>query len=325
MLLSSYINSLTVKLTLEQRRGTSKGYKSTLCSVISFFGKSVTLTDLYTKEHLAYYQSRLRESGCCWNTVSFYMRTLQRVHNLAVDDGAIPPTHNLFGSVFTGYDPTEKRALSAEIIILLEDADFVGKPKLQFSRDMFMLSYYLHGISYVDMAYLRKTDMRNGHISYHRKKSGSRISTPVEENAIEIIHRYQHLTAGSPYLLPIIRHPENDEYKQYQSALRSHNRRLKCIARELKIEETLTSYVSRHSWATNAYHFGVPTAVISQALGHRTETITRIYLAEFNLDSLNNANELMRQAFLDLKTGKKWGEKENVRLYSSDGQKLMQT
>lgn len=324
-MLSNYVELLINNLNLEQRRGTAKGYKSTLCSIISYFGRSTTLAQIYNKEQLINYQNKLRASNCCWNTISFYMRTLQRIYNLAVNEGTVTPVHNLFTGVFTGYDSTEKRALNPRVIILLEDADFAQNPKLQFSRDMFMLSYYLQGISYIDMAYLRKTDIKNGYVSYHRKKSGSRINTPVEKDAMEIIQRYQDLTLESPYLLPIICCGEKDEYTQYQSALRNHNRRLKHIAKELGIEERLTSYVARHSWATNAYHFGVSTSVISQALGHSTESITRIYLAELDLNSLNDANETIRQAFLDLKSKDRQTEKENVRLGVGDGQIILQT
>lgn len=247
MLLSNFVHSLRQKLQLEQRTGTSRAYESTLRSVISFFGKEATPADVFTRENLIAYQTHLRSHNCSWNTVSFYMRTLKRLYNLAFEAGHIPAVPKLFADVFTSNDPTAKRALSMESIVMLEDADLSENPRQEFSRDMFLLSYYLHGISFIDMAYLRKTDLKKETLTYHRRKTGSSINTPVDENAMRIIQKYLYLTTGSPYLLPIIREAGKNEYQQYQTALRNYNRRLKAIATRLGIKETLTSYVSRHS------------------------------------------------------------------------------
>ena len=292
----TYVTSLIRDLLIEHRDGTAKSYQSTLYSAVRYFGRDATLEDIYTREQLIHYQSWLRGHNCCWNTVSFYMRGLQRFCNLARQDGVFSAPTNLFSEVFTGYDPTVKRALDVDTIVLLEDADFSHNAGLAFSRDLFMLSYYLHGISFVDLAFLRKSDMKNGMITYHRRKSGSLINTPINNDVYQIIRRYAHLTNNTPYLLPIILCPGENEYRQQQSALRSHNRRLKRIAVELGIKETLTSYTARHSWATNAYHFGVPISTISQALGHRAESVTRIYLSLLDMCVLENANEIIQKA-----------------------------
>jgi len=315
MLLSPFVSSLIDKLIHEKRFRTAETYRSTLSSVISFSHPKIMLLDIFTREWLSAYQEWLLSSGCQWNTVSFYMRILQRFYNLAIEEKGLPQVSKLFSGVFTGNDITMKRSLAPETIILLQDADFTDHPDLEFSRDMFVMSYHLHGVSFVDMCFLRKSNFKNGVLSYHRRKSGSLISTPVNREALRIIMQYSSLTKNSPYLLPIIDISCEDEYRQYQNALRNHNRRLKRIAAKLEIKEVLTSYVSRHSWATNAFHFGISTAIISQALGHRTETVTRIYLSKFDTEVLNDANETMRRALKKIKNDKrKKGKKNNVHL-----------
>lgn len=43
-------------------------------------------------------------------------------------------------------------------------------PSADFARDMFMLSFYLRGMSLMDMAFLRKSDLSYGYVTYRRRK-----------------------------------------------------------------------------------------------------------------------------------------------------------
>ena len=72
----------------------------------------------------------------------------------------------------------------------------------------------------------------------------------------------------------------------------------------LGLDTPLSSYVSRHTWATTARNRNTPIAVISSGMGHTSEHTTQIYLAaisdsvidQFNhhiLDPLNRAVENM--------------------------------
>ncbi|NDV66136.1 phage integrase SAM-like domain-containing protein [Bacteroides sp. 224] len=317
MKLQKFVRPLILSLRRESRSGTAKAYKSTLQSILLYAGKDVELEIILTKEWLVGYEQWLISRRRLRNTVSFYMRMLQSIYHQSVELNLIEHIPRLFAHVFTGYDPTEKRALSADVISRICQGELSGKKGLEFSRDMFMLSFYLHGISFVDMAYLRKTDWKGDSITYYRRKSKSYIHTPICKEARLLFKKYESLVSvDSPYLLPIITRTEKDDYEQYQTALRNQNRRLKRIALALGIEENLTTYVSRHSWATIAHHEGVPTPHISQALGHQTETVTRVYLANFDDDVLRDANELV---LLAIKGGGGRSKKENVRYYNSDG------
>ncbi len=71
------------------------------------------------------------------------------------------------------------------------------------------------------------------------------------------------------------------------------NRDLKEIGRLAKIDEPLTTYVARHSYATILRKSGVATAVISQAMGHDSEKTTKIYLESFENSVVDKANEAL--------------------------------
>ena len=67
-----------------------------------------------------------------------------------------------FRHVYTGVDKTVKRAIPIKDIKALKDMDLSMNPTLDFTRDMFLFSFYTRGMSFVDMAYLKKTDIKNG-------------------------------------------------------------------------------------------------------------------------------------------------------------------
>lgn len=121
---------------------------------------------------------------------------------------------------------------------------------------------------------------------YTRSKTKQNLVIKVEESIQEIIDRYSRLTRNSDWLLPIL-YTEKDNYS---SALRKYNKRLKDISRLLQLDTPLTSYVSRHSWASLAKRTGIPIQVISEGMGHENEKTTRIYLASLDQNLIDQAN-----------------------------------
>ena len=136
-----------------------------------------------------------------------------------------------FRYVYTGIDKTAKRSVDEKVIIRLKGLELNDISGLGFARDLFLFSYCTRGMSFVDMAYLRHKDIRNGYICYKRKKTGRPLSIRIEQIVQEIINRYQKRTTGSCYLFPIL-HTEDDEQsdKQYQTGLRYYNKQLNKLA-----------------------------------------------------------------------------------------------
>lgn len=253
---------------------------------------SLDFSDL-TPELLAAFEHHLMTSGRSRNTVSLYMRTMQNLCHRAWREGIATVPDDLFDKVFTGAVPAQHRAIAPELIRQISSVVLVDRQKrLQFARDMFMLSFYLRGISYIDLAHLRKSDLKEGIISYWRQKTKKTTSLRLEPCAMEIIERYAHLAEGTIYLLPIIRvqGTADEEQKQYESALRLYNKHLNRISEILNLGMPLTSYVARHSWATIASSIGVELADISQSLCHSSEKMTRNYIRSFSADRLEGVN-----------------------------------
>lgn len=128
-------------------------------------------------------------------------------------------------------------------------------------------------------------------LTYRRHKTNQVLHIKIIEPIKDLIDRYSN--KDSPYLLPVITRSDCDERKQYEAALRRVNNALKIIADMLKLPIPLTTYVSRHAWATIAKSKNVPVNVISDALGHDSIATTQIYLASIDTSVIDRANELI--------------------------------
>jgi integrase len=151
-----------------------------------------------------------------------------------------------------------------------------------------MLSFYLRGIAFVDMAYLRKTDLQNGVLTYHRRKTGQRITIKWKKKMQDILDKYPN--NATQYLLPIIT-TEGNTRKAYLNAAHRINTQLKKLGEVLNISTPLTFYRARHCWATVARNEGIALSVISEGLGHNNERTTEIYLASLDTAVLDAAND----------------------------------
>ena len=162
---------------------------------------------------------------------------------------------------------------------------------MDYARDIFMFSFYTRGMSFIDMAFLKKKDLQNGILSYRRHKTNQQLFIKWEKPMQELINKYD--TSGTPYLLPVIKSCDKDERRQYKSEAHRVNRNLKKIGRQLGLVIPLTTYVARHGWASIAKSKNIPVSVISEAMGHDSEKTTLIYLASLDTSAIDKANSLI--------------------------------
>lgn len=273
-------------------KSTLDNYRTALSSFNAYFEKSIALNNINSPV-LEGYQRWLTEKGVSQNTISCYMRSLRSLISKIEPETDV---HTLFCNVFTGKERTEKRALPVEDICRLQCLSLPPKSPLAFSRDLFLFSFYALGMPFVDMAYLRKSQISNSHIVYHRHKTGQRISIKIEPQMSEIICRYQ--SSDTPYVFPVLNSTgkENND-TEYETALARYNRHLRQLGRMAHTCRKLTSYVARHSWATAAYHANVSLSVISRALGHTSPNTTQTYLQDIDDQRIDAANSKVLQNF----------------------------
>lgn len=280
--------------------GTARNYMCTRNSFASFLHNQDIEFYLMTEDFILEYDSWLRKRGITRNSVSFYMRILRSVYNKAAAEMFFNPEN-----IYTGVDRTRKRAVNEEIIVRLSNLDLSEHKALDYARDIFIFSFYTRGMAFVDIAYLRKSNIRNGFIQYIRRKTGQIINIRIESCMKKIIDHYK---TKSEYIFPII--TSSDEkiaYRQYQNSLSYYNKQLKKISDLLGLPSPLTSYVARHTWATAARNKNIPLSVISAGMGHTSEKTTQIYLASLDNSIIDEANKFIISSlyYKDDNSGKK--------------------
>lgn len=288
--LFNFMEGIIVKLKQNGKVRTSETYRATLNSFKKFRKDEDIMLDCLTSEIMEAYEAWHQSRGVAPNTISFYTRILRAVYNRAVEDEIIE-NRNPFRHVYTGVDKTVKRALPIQTVKKIKGLDLSLAPALDYARDMFMMSFMLRGMSFIDMAYLRKTDLANGYVIYRRHKTGQQLTIEWTKDMQLILDKYPE--NASDYLLPIIRNPGTNERCTYRNIGYNINHNLKKIAKKLDINIPLTLYVARHSWASAAKAKGIPISVISEGMGHDSEATTQIYLASLDTSVVDKANSLI--------------------------------
>ena len=285
--LFNFMQEVIVQLQHMGKQRTSETYRCTLKSFMQFReDRDVLLKDI-NSDLILIYEAYLHARGLTKNSTSFYMRILRAVYNRAVEKD-LTTNRNPFKHVYTGIDKTIKRAIPLKAIKQIKNLDLSLQPSLNFARDMFLFSFYTRGMSFIDMAYLKKKNLSNGILSYCRRKTGQQLFIRWEKCMQEIVDKYD-TDYYSPYLLPILQYPY-DNRNQYKNALYRTNKSLKEIAKMVGLSIPLTLYVARHSWASIAKSKNIPISVISEGMGHDSEITTQIYLASLDNAVVDRAN-----------------------------------
>ncbi len=275
---------------LYQKCKTALNYGSAYRSFVSFLRVKERMFTLkfsqITSELIRRYEFYLiEERKIRRNSSSFYIRILRAVFHkgLVYYDLNLP---NPFRSVYAGVDTTVKRAVDVNAITKLIKYQSENE-QLNFTKDAFLFCFLARGMAFIDFVKLQKSDCQNGRIIYRRSKTRRLLSIKMNTMMVEIINRYAD--PKSEYLFPVLKTPTFTQMA-YEKALQHYNYHLRKLAEEIGVD-SLTSYVARHSWATQASRLHIPTRVISESMGHSNERVTAIYLASLDNHEIDMANK----------------------------------
>ena len=280
--------------------GTKNNYTNAVNRFIEFRNQKDLTFSQMTADMMEMYQAWLWNRGVGQNTVSFYLRTLRTLHHKAVEAGQAT-SNDIFAHVQTANVRTAKRAISVKDIRKIEKLDLPRGSSLDKARDMFLFSFYLRGMAFVDMAFLKKSDLKCGLVSYNRRKTHQNLNIEWIKPMQAIIDKYAEQTKDSPYMLPILTGKETSPYTQYRKVEYNTNYNLKKIGKMIGLKIPLTTYVARHTWASIALHMNIPIATISEGMGHNSYKTTQIYLDSIDVATINEANKrIIRKVLKDL-------------------------
>ena len=278
--------------------GNADAYLNSYNSLKNFNkGKKLTYTFSYiNSSFLKKYEDWLRSKDIKETTLSFQFRTLRAAFNKAIEENAVSKEKNPFEQfkISKFNTKTKKRALTKEDIMKIITTETINPTELRlFARDIFTFSYLCGGISFVDVANLTMSNIHKGRLLYSRQKTHGAIDFKLCEQANEIIEKYTSYREQATYLFPILNAKLHKTPMQKKNRVRKVlariNKELKVLSSELEIEDTVTTYVARDSFASVLKKSGVNIGIISQALGHQDIKTTEIYLSKFDDQQMDAA------------------------------------
>lgn len=288
-LLTASNNSITFYQFTEQiirdliesnRIGNAKIYKYTLSVVKTFRkGRDFTFDELnldflnrFEKYHLA--------KGNKLGGLSTYMRTIRAINNKAIKAGIADKEGYAFDDYMIRSGKPEKRALTIDAIRKIAALELKEGTTICRDRNIFMISFLLNGISFVDLAHLKLSNIIDGRLRYSRQKTGEPYNIKIHKQLAPILNPFILGKEKSDYIFDVIKN--EDPIQQYETitwARERYNKNLKKLAKMAEIEENVTSYAARHTFASGADDMGIPLTAISQMMGHKRIGTTQVYLS----------------------------------------------
>lgn len=290
----SFANHLIDELKKDNRVGNAWVYQSTVNALKGFHPSESLTFEQVDFKFLDNYNKFLIRRGVKTNTAFLYIRTLRAFYNKAIKNKLVDRSLYPFHDIKLKGEKTKKRAVDKQLLKELLGLELEQNTTIWQVRNWFMLSFYLMGISIVDLALLTKANIKSGRVQFKRQKTGKLYDIKVVPQAKMILNYYADRSLGD-YLVPIINRntaSEQERLRLIKDRTRLANKYLKRIADLLETQETITTYTARHSWATICKKLGFSNEIIAECLGHEFgNKTTAVYLDTFDQDVIDNTNE----------------------------------
>lgn len=285
----SFVEYIKKVAETKDRYNTKRNYER-VARTIEAYDNKCTFDSIDKKWVVAYIEHE-KGKGRKMNGIQTDIQIMKFAFTKAIEDELTDKYP--FRGVSVKKEQTKKRCLTLEQLRAIRDFKLTGKKAMY--RDCFMLSFYLIGINISDLLFLPKSALKGDRISYKRNKTGRLYDIKVEPEALEIIN--QHKSTKKDLLLSFLEEGDTTLTNTFANNLTRH---LRTIGEKERhgyyvtvhpIEEEITSYWSRHTWATIASEIDVPMEIIGRSLGHSiwSNAVTSVYI-KFDTKKVDEAN-----------------------------------
>lgn len=197
----NYFRERIQTLNESGRDGTAKAYEATLRSMKRHLCETDFPFAHLSSRQIIKYCDTLLETGVSKNTIGFYLHNIKAVYRRGCLELnlAFPSP---FCNIKIRTEKTSKQSLTIKQVKSIAHLPLsIGTPEC-LARDIFMFSIYTRGMSFVDIAFLKKSDVLSGVIRYRRHKTGQTLEIGVNRQINNLLERYED-TEGI-YLFPLI-------------------------------------------------------------------------------------------------------------------------
>jgi integrase/recombinase XerD len=292
------------QLNSEKRIGTALSYECAKNS-LDTFKKNLTFAEI-SKTLLTKYENFMLENGKSKTTIGIYLRSLRAIYNLQKIDAKSYP----FGEAKDKYSiPTgrnTKKALTIEEISMIYNFKAEPNSTKEMAKDYWIFLYLCNGMNVKDFCLLKWKNIEGDMLTYTRektkrsKKDSKAISVSLKPETIEIIKKWgQPSISKEAYIFPHLKKGMSieKEYTTTKQLIKTINHYIKQICSELKINENVTTYFARHSFATVLKRSGAKIEMISELLGHSSVDVTESYLDSFEKEQIQKETDVLTIGF----------------------------
>ncbi|PKB14994.1 site-specific integrase [Flavobacterium sp. 5] len=280
-----FSDKLIAQMLEVKKTGNALVYQTAVNQIIAFSGKTNLLFNEIDYVLLEQFTHHLVVKGLKQNSISNYLRTIRAIYNKAIKAKVLKDSFYPFDDLIIKSEKTVNRAVLKEDIVKFEQMTLVENSGSWKAVNYFLLSFYLVGISFTDLAYLKPQNIVDGRILFKRRKTHKSYSIKLFPQTESIIKKFSSI--GNKYLLPILNDTISEDSKKAKIVIKqwikTTNKYLKRIGEQQGIGIPITSYVARHTFATTAKKLGYSNELIAEALGHEYgNKTTNIYLDSFD-------------------------------------------
>ena len=276
------------------RTGNARAYKDVSTSFFKFQKDRNLMFREITPSFLDKYETYLRGNNNTDGGIGVKMRAIRALFNDAIKKGVVDEKYYPFKlyKVSKLKGKGIKRALTRKEMRLMESIDTDKYPHLINAKNYLIFSYYMGGMNFVDMLKLKWNNVQGERILYIRSKTKGRFTVKMLEPVKKVIAYYKLQNRLTTYVFPILLKdnltPMQIENRKHKT-LSAFNKQLKEIAEIQGVNQNVTSYTIRHSFATNLKFAGISTDLIGESMGHHDVSVTQAYLKEFENDIIDDA------------------------------------
>lgn len=276
------------------RTGNARAYKDVYNSFFKFHKNRNLVFREITPALLDKYETFLRSKRNTDGGIGLKMREIRALFNDAIKKGIVDEKYYPFKvyKISKLKGKGIKKAISRDEMKLMEALDTEKFPHLLDTRNYMAFSYYMGGMNFIDMMKLKWGNIQGDRILYIRSKTKGRFTVKMVEPVMKIIAYYKSQNRLTDFVFPILLKenltPIQIENRKHKT-LRKFNKQLKEIAKIQGVTQNVTSYVIRHSYATNLKFAGISSDLIGQSMGHSDVSVTNSYLKDFEDTVIDDA------------------------------------
>lgn len=291
-----FTEDLISELNKAGRYGNAKVY-GTVLGVLKGFHKKASLDFREVNyDFLKRLETHHLSKGNSLNSLSVYLRTIRAIYNRAITAALAEKKYYPFDTYKIRQTQTQKRAISGEELKKIIDLKLNENHECFDARNYFLISYFLYGLNFIDLAFLKHENIVGDRVEFKRRKTGKEFSIKISPQLHPILEYYLNQENESDFIFPIVKRAKGiDQYHDAKWARARYNKKLKMISEMCGIKTNLTSYVSRHSFATQAMMKNIPLTAISEMMGHSRLNTTQVYLKTLPNEVLDEYNKRIHE------------------------------